>query len=131
MGRYNPLKLEKSHPLYFLEEVVEKSLGLATPAHDAEHITMMRHWGIKYANVAPLDGDLVVDLEADNINKPKYSYKPRREYHLTLHVKFWDEINNNIDVVARYNALADQGVVPQLADIPLPNIHPEDPKGSL
>ena len=122
-------KLPKGHVLFFLEEVIENLLGLATKAHDAEHASMMRHWGLKYANFAPLDGKLNVDEDADDINAPKYTYKKDRQYHLSLHVKFWDEVNNNIDIVERYKALASQGKVPHLSEIELPEIHQLDPKG--
>jgi hypothetical protein len=74
-------KLLQGHPLYWMEEVIEKELGYVSDRHNDEHEAMMEHFGIKFRNVSPLNGP----LQSNGL------YSNRREFHCLLHLRFWKD----------------------------------------
>lgn len=119
---YNPFRLQPNDPLFWMEDVIEKEMGLVTPEHDAEHAAMFDHWGIKYVNSGPLNGQLRLENKSDG--SVRYYYTNDRPYHLTLHIKYWKEVGMRPEYVKRY-----EENIGSLDDVPLPEVHPDDPKG--
>lgn len=93
---YPKMKLDPNDYLWWMEEVIEKELGVATQEHADEHSKMMDHWNLVCPTIMPLNGPVVNN---------EYSYD--REYHLLLHLKYWHENNIQKEYVNKF--LADGG----------------------
>jgi hypothetical protein len=104
-------RLPKTHELYWLEEFIERELGLATTIHENEHSHMMTYFNLEYRNVMPLNGQYDMDSK---------EWVMDREYHLKLHIKFWDMMNNHVDIVARFKAQFGKYSIEDITDPSVP-----------
>lgn len=96
---YSPSRLPENHYLHWMEQVIEKELGLVSDLHDAEHEAMKAHWNIKHNSSAPLNGHPY----KETINGIEVTfYNNDREYHLLLHLKYWKEVGIFSKYVKRY-----------------------------
>lgn len=85
-------KLLMDHPAYWLEDVIIIDvLDKKKPLHDQEHTDMLLRWGSKPEHTSKL-----------TIREIDGEFHADRLYHCMLHLRYWKELNINMEHVERF-----------------------------
>ena len=110
-------RLMPGHPLFWMENYIESSLGYISEEHSEDHDNMMKFYDIDYRNTSPLNGPL----------QENGFYSNRREAHFLWHLKYWKSEGTHEEAVERASKIYNLDEYPN-PDKPYNFRHAVDPE---
>jgi len=100
--------LPVDHELHYLENVIKREVLPKKDKHDAEHVDMLKHWGIGDNNDQA--GKLTIRKDENGV-----PYADRM-WHIALHLRYWKEKGMHLQHVEEFEKRSQL----DLTQIPLP-----------